>query len=151
MTASMATTNDVPFLSQMSHVLTEGPADEDVLLGAYLMTHIRPYCENCGTLETPQWRKGWFSEVLNRSVFLCNACGIKYQKNQFCPYCKFIYGKQYKTSNVWQVCSTCGRCVHVECENNYGNGQLLDPGVSYLCPECRKHSHSSHTHPSLSS
>jgi hypothetical protein len=55
MTASMATTNDVPFLSQMSHVLTEGPADEDVLLGAYLMTHIRPYCENCGTLETPQW------------------------------------------------------------------------------------------------
>ena len=42
----------------------------DEALGAYLMCHLRQYCEGCGTPDTPQWRKGWHSEVLQHSVLL---------------------------------------------------------------------------------
>ncbi len=61
---------------------------DDITLGAYLVTHLRTLCENCGAtgkaslnfpnliltfnLETPQWRKGWFSEVIQRNTSLCN-------------------------------------------------------------------------------
>jgi len=109
----------------------------DVLLGAYLMSHFRPHCENCGTLNTPQWRKGWFSEVLQHSVLLCNACGLKYHKNQFCPYCKFVYGKEQKLSNLWLICETCARWVHIECEKRFGGHEHHSP---YQCPDCRSSS-----------
>lgn len=52
----------------------------DETAGAYLISHLRPYCENCGTFETSQWRKGWTSGLLTHSVLLCNACGLKYHK-----------------------------------------------------------------------
>jgi hypothetical protein len=32
---------------------------------------------------------GWFSVVLQKHVLLCNACGLKYSKSQYCPYCYF--------------------------------------------------------------
>eukprot|EP00027_Filamoeba_sp_ATCC50430_P002563 CAMPEP_0168563446 /NCGR_PEP_ID=MMETSP0413-20121227/12681_1 /TAXON_ID=136452 /ORGANISM="Filamoeba nolandi, Strain NC-AS-23-1" /LENGTH=41 /DNA_ID= /DNA_START= /DNA_END= /DNA_ORIENTATION= len=28
---------------------------QDILQAAYLITHIRAFCENCGTHSTPQW------------------------------------------------------------------------------------------------
>src|SRR5437868_114074 len=46
----------------------------DILLGAYLMSHLRTACENCGTTSTPQWRKGWFSGKLT----------VMLHKNSFC-------------------------------------------------------------------
>jgi len=119
----------------------------DILLGAYLMSHLRSACENCGTTNTPQWRKGWFSEILNRSVLLCNACGIKYAKKQYCPHCNYIYGKEIdRQSDAWLVCSVCSRWVHMECERLHLEGQnIMDVerkihpfslNRNYLCPGC---------------
>jgi len=108
----------------------------DIDLGAYLISHMRHLCENCGTFNTPQWRKGWYSDVLSRSVLLCNACGLKYHKNQFCPYCKYVYGKEHdKTEDGWLTCQTCGRWVHIECERKHNSG--LDEVAIYHCPGCR--------------
>jgi len=121
----------------------------DIMLGAYLMSHLRPYCENCGTFDTPQWRKGWQSDVLGRAVLLCNACGLKYHKNQYCPYCHYVYGKeQEKQVNCsdctdWLTCQSCGRWCHAECERRYGNEKSFsDNPRSYHCPNCRKSHHS---------
>ena len=118
--------------------MTEGnDISEDVLLGAYLIQHMRQHCENCGTLNTPQWRKGWFSQILNRSVLLCNACGLRYHKNQFCPYCRYVYGKETdKSSDKWLTCDTCGRWVHLECEKQYGQPENLKQ-LNYSCPDCK--------------
>jgi hypothetical protein len=127
----------------------------DIDMGAYLISHIRQHCENCGTLATPQWRKGWYSDVLNRSVLLCNAvsshliltqqCGLKYHKNQFCPYCKYVYGKEHdKVEDGWLICQTCGRWVHLECEKK--NNQRLDSNLNYSCPGCRSAERNLHHH-----
>jgi len=116
----------------------ERSSSPDIVEGATLLSHLRHFCENCGTFATPQWRKGWHSEVLNRSVLLCNACGLKYHKNQFCPYCFYVYGKeQHKTPNHWLTCQMCGRWVHGECEEALGGGSY-DRNQLYACPECRK-------------
>lgn len=71
----------------------ERPCSPDVTLGAYFISHLNQICENCGVTETPQWRKGWYSNVLQHTVLLCNKCGLKYMKNQFCPYCMYVYYK----------------------------------------------------------
>jgi len=137
--------------------LDDRPCSPDVLLGTYLVSHLRHFCENCGTLDTPQWRKGWHSEILNRSVLLCNACGLKYHKNQYCPYCRYVYGKEEeKMDAVWLTCQSCGRWVHIDCEKKCGMGLLLEekesvtnsdfrhvagaPSYHYSCPNCRRDS-----------
>jgi len=126
-----------------------GNMDPDILLGAYLMSHLRQYCENCGTFETPQWRKGWYSDVLHRSVLLCNACGLKYHKNQYCPYCHYVYGKEQEKQVFsgdalecgWITCQSCGRWCHTDCEKQYGSEKNLLNPRSYSCPNCRKAHH----------
>jgi len=127
----------------------ERPCSPDIMLGTYLISHLRHFCENCGTLETPQWRKGWYSELLKRSVLLCNACGLKYHKNQYCPYCRYVYGKEEEKANGhWLTCQSCGRWVHMECEirfesfmknMNFKREEILPlHESSYTCPNCRK-------------
>jgi len=121
---------------------SERPCSPDIMLGAYLVTHLQQRCENCGITDTPQWRKGWFSTILNRSVVLCNACGLKYNKNQFCPYCMYVYYKEEdkKSKNAWLICEACQRWVHVECEQQYGGQEQVQQWSqfhSYLCPGCR--------------
>lgn len=131
----------------------ERPSSPDVAMGAYLMTHLQQRCENCLTSETPQWRKGWFSNLLNRSVVLCNACGLKFNKNQFCPYCMYVYYKEEdrKQTNTWVICRTCHRWVHMTCESQYGDGGFhfnLATNLNgtnsmhkmYHCPSCRESS-----------
>jgi len=147
--------------SSASPVRDESPPlpdnDSDIALGVCFLSHLRHFCENCGTYDTPQWRKGWRSEVLNRCVLLCNACGLKYHKNQYCPYCKFIYGKEQDkiVSKDWISCQSCARWVHTTCEKRHGNcfmTENLDQqnhhlpikthGINssanlYLCPDCK--------------
>ncbi|PRP73162.1 hypothetical protein PROFUN_03476 [Planoprotostelium fungivorum] len=118
-------------------------SDQDLMLGAYLMAHLHVYCENCGTTETPQWRKGWYSDLFKRPVHLCNACGIKYHKSQHCPYCHYIYGKeQEKLSDeekeAWLTCKSCGRWCHVECERECGSSTMAEKRDSYQCTSCRR-------------
>jgi GATA zinc finger len=125
------------------------PGDEDVqspdvLLGAYLLGHLHPHtCEHCGTHETPQWRKGWVSDVLQRSVLLCNACGIKYHKNQYCSYCREIYGKDVREGAEWIGCNTCGKLVHRKCEEYWMHGSQTKTyqGAAYCCPNCIRGQH----------
>jgi len=128
----------------MTNMMDSSP---DILLGAYLMSHLRNACENCSTTYTPQWRKGWYSEILNRSVLLCNACGIKWAKKQFCPYCNYIYGKEVdRQSDAWLVCTSCSRWVHFDCEKRHREeSHMQEDGKShnmshlyshYLCPSC---------------
>ena len=122
------------------------PMSPDVSFGALLMSHLRNHCESCWTVDTPQWRKGWYSPILGRVVLLCNACGLKYHKNQFCSYCKFVYGKEIdKTSPKFITCTECEKCVHVECEKRYGNWSIWAKQyhmsesairAEYICAEC---------------
>jgi len=121
---------------------TDRPCSPDIVLGAYLVTHLQQRCENCGITDTPQWRKGWFSTILARSVVLCNACGLKYNKNQFCPYCMYVYYKEEdkKSKNTWLICDTCQRWVHAECEQTHGGKEQVQQWNrfhTYLCPGCR--------------
>jgi hypothetical protein len=113
----------------------ERPSSPDINLGAYLVSHLRTVCENCGVTETPQWRRGYWSSVLNTYTMLCNKCGLKYHKSQFCPYCHFVYGKEMeKDPKIWLTCNSCGRWVHIECEFQRGGDSSI--GV-YKCPDCR--------------
>jgi len=125
--------------SIISETNRERPCSPDVLLGAYLISHLQQRCENCGTPETPQWRKGWFSTLLNRSVVLCNACGLKYNKNQFCPFCMYVYYKEVdkKSKHTWLSCETCHRWVHIECERKCGGLEDLNVFQPYCCPTCK--------------
>jgi len=106
--------------------IQERPSSPDILLGAYLISHLKTCCENCGATDTPQWRRGYYSEILGKYTNLCNKCGIKYNKNQFCLYCKYIYGKeQDKASNVWLTCNGCGRWSHIQCELSQGEEKFF--------------------------
>lgn len=67
---------------------------DDIDEGVKLILNLIPYCRNCGTRATPQWRSGWWDEMLCRSVKFCNACGIKYSRGEFCEFCGKVYGKQ---------------------------------------------------------
>eukprot|EP01114_Cavostelium_apophysatum_P004108 TRINITY_DN1426_c0_g1_i1.p1 TRINITY_DN1426_c0_g1~~TRINITY_DN1426_c0_g1_i1.p1 ORF type:complete len:229 (+),score=23.64 TRINITY_DN1426_c0_g1_i1:332-1018(+) len=127
-----ATTSNAADGFDMQRTLPE----EDVLFGAYLVSHMKQHCENCGTYVTPQWRKGWYSGVLNHSVLLCNACGLKFHKGQFCAYCHEVYGKEAKLSDGWLDCSSCGRWTHETCEENHGPNSA-NVGPRYQCPDCR--------------
>jgi hypothetical protein len=131
----LRSTNDIP--PQFLERCTEPESEPDVLVGAYMLDHITAKCEQCGTAETPQWRKGWDSSITHRAVNLCNACGLKWAKKQFCPYCRYIYRRdQDKYSvNKWVGCVSCPRYVHVECER--AAGFEVVSSVPYRCPECR--------------
>ena len=136
--------NPTPFPTSIGSTI-ERPCSPDVLLGAYLISHLQQRCENCGISNTPQWRKGWYSTILNRSVVLCNACGLKYNKNQFCPYCMYVYYKEVdkKSKNTWLTCEQCHRWVHIECERKCGDLSNFQPFQSYYCPSCRNNTNNS--------
>eukprot|EP01115_Flamella_aegyptia_P001448 TRINITY_DN123_c0_g1_i1.p1 TRINITY_DN123_c0_g1~~TRINITY_DN123_c0_g1_i1.p1 ORF type:complete len:179 (+),score=45.73 TRINITY_DN123_c0_g1_i1:325-861(+) len=130
---------EVPHYPAMDMEQLNNNNDPDILLGAYLMAHLRNTCENCGTTNTPQWRKGWYSALLGRTVLLCNACGIKYAKNQFCSHCNFIYSKEHGNhhdSDIWLTCATCYRWTHIDCEKRWVNQFAHETGtlpvVDYL-------------------
>lgn len=75
-------------------------ADDEVggnfaISGDYLQRHgtaRKKCCASCKTKKTPYWRDGW-----EKSVLLCNACGIRYQKyRKYCMTCLSIARKDEK-------------------------------------------------------
>jgi hypothetical protein len=112
---------------------------DSVNIAAYILAHLKPICENCHCTTTPQWRKGWVSDLLDRYVWLCNKCGIKYAKSQYCPHCKEIYSKDRNLYEPlkWYSCQHCGRWVHRNCENMISNNANLKNYNIYKCPNCR--------------
>jgi hypothetical protein len=121
--------------------LAKTTSQEEISFGAVLLTHLKVHCENCKTYTTPQWRKGWYNPELQCNIELCNACGLKYAKGQYCPYCKFIYGKEHlKSPNQWLSCNMCGRLTHLQCElasGNYNNPVDLMLKSPYYCLDCQ--------------
>ncbi|PRP79492.1 hypothetical protein PROFUN_12860 [Planoprotostelium fungivorum] len=117
--------------------------EAETIMGSYLLAHLKTYCENCGVTETPQWRKGWHSEIFHRPVALCNACGIKFSKQQYCGYCHYIYGKEQEKlhrieQDEWLSCTTCNRWTHSECEATCGSKELARDPLTYRCLDCRQ-------------
>ena len=107
----------------------------DINLGAYLLDNLRERCENCRSLNSPQWRKGWYSTELCRKVTLCNACGIKFAKKQFCCYCMEIYSATANKMKYWLKCYNCKRYSHTLCEKNNKKGIIKSR--RYVCYQCR--------------
>jgi len=106
--------------------------DDSEIIGAYLIFHLKTFCECCGTTKTPQWRKGWFCPLLNHRVLLCNACGMKYNKpqKQFCKTCK-EFSKPKEPINIWMRCLQCKEFYHKICLN-----MLDDIKHIYVCSNC---------------
>ncbi len=74
-------------------------------------------CVSCTTTKTPLWRKGWWDEECGMHVLLCNACGMKYSKGQFCQICHtLVYGRQVAESTPLARCEECLQYSHAECE-----------------------------------
>lgn len=117
-------------------------SEADLVVGAHLLHHMQKHCANCDTPSTPLWRKGWEDVVLGHSVSLCNACGLKFLKEQYCHYCMFVYNMtdvRYQ-KDKWIACSKCRKCTHVDCEKRFGTVHVEDDTTSYRCPECCKSS-----------
>eukprot|EP00761_Pharyngomonas_kirbyi_P006016 gb/GECH01006022.1/.p1 GENE.gb/GECH01006022.1/~~gb/GECH01006022.1/.p1 ORF type:complete len:278 (+),score=54.87 gb/GECH01006022.1/:1-834(+) len=99
------------------------------------------HCANikCQTTETPLWRKGW-QLPSGKRVRLCNACGLHYKKNHYCPYCNQVYRESDadEVENPWIGCNTCQRWVHRHCEESKGDKNYLISNQTYNCPFCRK-------------
>lgn len=117
--------------------------EDEIMLGSYLLAHLRRFCENCGCQSSPQWRKGWYSDIFSRPVQLCNACGIKFTKQQFCMYCHYIYGKEQEKlhqadQKEWLSCQTCGRWSHTDCERRCGSATAAEDPKTYNCGNCRR-------------
>lgn len=107
----------------------------DINLAAYLLLRIKNRCEHCNTKKTPQWRKGYYSEILGHSVTLCNACGLKYYKKQFCKHCKIIYNEKYLNLDEWIKCFKCELNIHLNCE---GIIQINPYFNQYICIDCNE-------------
>mgnify|MGYP001141771849 FL=1 len=132
----------------------DGPSEDaktdDVFIGAYLLSQLCnrsvPTCVNCQTRRTPLWRKGWRDAILKRDVLLCNACGLKYSKRQYCCYCKFIYNMKedvLSQQGNWMDCDCCRRWVHIDCELRFGStftfdGRKYHGPAKYFCPDCQQ-------------
>lgn len=78
--------------------------------GAYLLMRLKSRCCACGTTVTSQWRKGWSNDIK-----LCNACGLRYCKGQYCFHCGALYGIKELKMDHWKICTKCGRATHIEC------------------------------------
>lgn len=123
----------------MIAILEMADTIREIEKGAMLLSQLKqPYCRNCKTVDTPQWRKGWIGKSGSR-IDLCNACGLKYSKSQFCIYCNIIYSAMDKYDmNVWISCNLCGRSSHIKCMKIHNNiSEITDMDrETYLCPGC---------------
>lgn len=143
-------TNTTSTNSHSNYDPLDDPKADDVFIGAYLLSQLCtrsvPTCVNCHTRRTPLWRKGWRDGILKRDVLLCNACGLKYSKRQYCCYCKFIYNMKedvLSQQSNWMDCDSCRRWVHIDCELKYGNtftfdGKKYHGPAKYFCPDCQQ-------------
>ena len=66
--------------------------DLDEFLIAYMIANLKynRICINCGTKDTPQWRKFPFvSKIGDLNILSCNKCGLKLKKNsdRMCKIC----------------------------------------------------------------
>lgn len=103
---------------------------------AYLLYTVGKRCANCLVDQSPVWRRGWYDALSHSNVFLCNACGLKYLKKQYCPYCCAVYCVgDLGTGAHWIQCQGCLSHCHVKCAQEVlGNSALDKPLRS--CGKC---------------
>ena len=80
----------------------------------------------------------------NSPSIYCKECDEEYQNGNYCIYCKTIYKHiKIKNNRDWIQCYYCHKCVHIQCEEEYGayyniSRQSMSKGFKYICPLCRK-------------
>jgi len=102
-----------------STMLLDRCVPTDTLTAIILLANMTPTCAHCGETKTPQWRKGMVSTYLGKKHYLCNACGLKYNKQRYCYSC----GTYYKYAmNMNSKCKTCGQNIH---HREYERGHVV--------------------------
>jgi len=97
---------------------------------AHRLNHLRKKCAFCEVENSPMWRKGWYDDELDKDMSLCNAHGLRYNKNQYCSVCRWIYLAKEVNPAEWLYCRLCKTWTHRQCDQN----NQLDP---YVCIDCR--------------
>jgi len=98
-------------------------------------------CDSCGVQKTTMWRSYKVSRRLssvscsyfcrasvlylrmllshdivqiseNVTVQMCNACGLRFKKGQYCPVCLKVYYSNAPTPETWKQCRSCGQWTH---------------------------------------
>jgi hypothetical protein len=69
-------------------------------------------CFSCNVKYSPQWRH---KKINNTSTYLCNACGLRYVKGQYCPVCHITYTQAEINTNQWNNCLICHKWTHNYC------------------------------------
>lgn len=88
-------------------------------------------CGDCGVKLSPLWRSVSYRGDRRH---LCNACGLRYKKGQFCPFCEKTYKEIELHPEVWEECEECHEtCAHIKCieKNDIQRG-------NYTCKRCRE-------------
>jgi len=75
-------------------------------------------CFSCGTTQSPQWRRSQYHDAIKDRFLLCNACGLKSAKGQFCSYCLRVY--YLSSEEEYVTCDRCGKHDHASCAEFVG-------------------------------
>ena len=92
-------------------------------------------CQNkkCRKTETPLWRNGWVENGVK--VKLCNACGLHYNKGNYCKICKEIYDANFDLDiiELLTCCNGCNKYFHTKClqEKNLNT-------KNFVCSDCEQ-------------
>jgi len=100
------------------------------------------YICRCGATEpgkgaAAKWRKGLVGE------WLCNSCGLQWNKKHACPVCGKVYHRNNASDddeNSWIRCDDCHRWVMTKCDNIQDLSLYDDSNPNHLhysCPICR--------------
>lgn len=113
-----------------SKIIKNYYSDETIDYIALILYTIDKRCDNCGETDTSMWRRGRHDKKLNIRVTLCNPCGLRYSKKQFCPHCNYIYKKHEINVKYWTTCIICDQSTHINCLPSKPND------LQYICPNC---------------
>ena len=95
----------------------------------------------CAKTRTDQVK--WSHKKIHGNyVWLCDKCSDAYSKNNYCKYCKEIYGNLNKRNSYWIQCKSCKRWTHKNCEEKFGKQKnikalLLNSSFTFYCDECK--------------
>jgi hypothetical protein len=83
-------------------------------------------CFSCDIKYSTLWRA---KKINGDDKYLCNACGLKYSKGQYCQVCHITYYQCDMNDFYGKICSICNKWVHNNCLT-----------TSCICKKCVKHS-----------
>jgi len=69
-----------------------------------------------------------------RKVHFCNACGLRFKKGKYCPFCFYIYYDSKVTTEGWIQCSKCELWMHRYCYERLTEHKLPKDVTDFTCP-----------------